>query len=60
MRDASSRMCFDDVCERQSGRCGSGTLMVAAWCFHRVLLAVGYVESGRRFMRGWRGGIDDE
>ena len=62
MRDARSRMCFDDACERRSGRC---TLMVAAWCFCRVLfcrvlLAMGSVGPGSRFMRGWRGEMDYE
>lgn len=57
MRDARSRMCFNVVHER---RCGSGTLMVAAWCFYRVLLVMGSVGSGSRLMRGWRGEVDDE
>jgi len=52
MRDARSRMCSDDACERRSGRC---TLMAATWCFCRVLLATGSVGPGSRFMRGWRG-----
>jgi len=54
MRDARSRICFDDVCER---RC---TQMVAAWCFCRGLLVMGSVGLDGGFVWGWRGGVDDE
>ena len=44
MRDARSRMCSDDACERRSGRC---TLMVAAWCFCRGAVGDGICWAGQ-------------